>query len=121
VWKPDLERIKKVVVKNARGHAFFEIGEPIMHQPASIRIFALAHLAQEEREAFEDVGNAGLYPEVGSRMFTRVSTGQDLNEHGWVMVQEGAYRYSAVQIGLMTIKSVLHEFIGTEVRWEDDF
>lgn len=33
VWKPDLERIERVVVKNARGHAFFEIGDP----PAGLR------------------------------------------------------------------------------------
>ena len=38
VWKPDIERIERVVVKNARGHAFFEIGEPMMHKPASVRV-----------------------------------------------------------------------------------
>jgi hypothetical protein len=29
VWKPDVARIERVVVKNARGHAFFEIGETL--------------------------------------------------------------------------------------------
>jgi hypothetical protein len=121
VWKPDLERIGKVVVKNARGHAFFEIGEPMMHEPTSVRIVPLEHLTRGEREEFEEIGGTGLYPEVGSRMMTRVLTGQDLTEHGWVMVQEGVYRYSAVQTGMMTIKSVLYEFLGTEVYWDDDF
>jgi hypothetical protein len=99
-------------------HAFFEIGEPIMHKPVSIRIIPLEYLTATEREEFEDIGGTGLYPELGSRMMTRVLTGQDLTEHGWVMVQEGVYRYSAVQTGMMTIKSVLYEFLGTEVYWD---
>jgi hypothetical protein len=33
VWKPEARRIDRVILKNARGHAFFEIGEPMLNQP----------------------------------------------------------------------------------------
>lgn len=121
VWKPDLERIKRVVVKNARGHAFFEMGEPMMHEPASVRIIPLEYMTAEDRAEFEAVGShMDVFPEVGSRMMTRVCTGQDLTEDGWVLVQEGVYRYVAMQTSLMTVRTVLYEFLAAEVRWGDD-
>jgi hypothetical protein len=119
VWKPDLERIERVVVKNARGHAFFEIGEPMMHKPASVKIVPLEYIPAGERAEFEDVGSGmGFLPEVGSRMMTRVFTGEDLTDDGWVLVQEGVYRYAAMQTGLMTVRSVMYEFLATEVYWD---
>jgi hypothetical protein len=36
------------------------------------------------------------------------------------MVQDGVYRYVALQTGLMTVRSVLYEFLATEVYWDDD-
>lgn len=121
VWKPDLARIERVVVKNARGHAFFEIGEPMMHKPHSVRIIPLEYMTSEDRAEFENAGSyMGPLPEVGSRMMTRVFTGQDLTDHGWVLVQAGVYRYVAMQTALMTVRSVLYEFLATEVSWGDD-
>jgi hypothetical protein len=116
VWKPDIERIERVVVKNARSHAFFEIGEPMIHKPASVRVIPLEYMSTADRAEFESVGgDIGLLPEVVGRMMTRLLTGQDLTEHGWVLVQEGVYRYLAIQAGLMTVRTVLHDFLTTEV------
>ncbi len=28
LWKPEMDRIKRIVLKNARGHAYFEFGDP---------------------------------------------------------------------------------------------
>jgi hypothetical protein len=28
VWKPEIDRIDRVILKNARGHAYFEFGDP---------------------------------------------------------------------------------------------
>jgi hypothetical protein len=111
VWKPDLERIERVVVKNARGHAFFEMGEPMMHKPSSVKIVPLEYMTAQDRAEFEDIDENGVLPEVGSRMMTRVFTGEDLTDHGWVLVQEGVYRYVAMQSGLMTVRSMLYEFL----------
>ena len=121
VWKPELERIRRIAVKNARGHAFFEIGEPMMHEPASVSVFALESLTPGQREEFENSQGLGFWPEVGSRMMTRLLTGEDLTDHGWVNVQDGVYRYVAMQTGMMTVRSVLYEYLGIEVHWDDDF
>jgi hypothetical protein len=117
LWTPDESTIRKVVVKNARGHAFFEYGEPILDEPASVSIMPFATMKPSEREAFEDVPSTGLWPEVGSRMMTRVMTGQDL-DGPWVIVQDGVYRYNVTQIGRILVRSVMSEYLATEVYWD---
>ena len=52
-------------------------------------------------------------------MMTRLVTGEDLR-NGWVNVQEGVYRYRVEQHGGFLVRSVLHEFLATEVYWEDE-
>jgi hypothetical protein len=51
-------------------------------------------------------------------MMTRVLTGQDLAGE-WVVVQEGIYRYAVAQGGGMLVRSVLSEYLATEVYWGD--
>ena len=90
VWKPETERIDRVVIKNARGHAFYEYGEPLLTEPEHVWTAPLETMTAAEREEFENVltdGETAGWPEVGSRMMTRVFTGQDLCD-GWVVVQE---------------------------------
>ena len=61
-----------------------------------------------ERESFEnaDAGMLAGWPEVGSRMMTRVMTGQDLCGV-WVVVQDGVYRYRVDQCGTTRVRSIL--------------
>ena len=40
VWKREAGRIDRVILKNARGHAFFEVGEPMLNQPKYVRVGA---------------------------------------------------------------------------------
>lgn len=120
LWKPELERIKRVVLKNARGHAFFEYGEPMLTDPSRIWIAPLESLTDSERQSFEGahVGQLAVWPELGSRMMTRIATGEDMEE-GWVVVQDGTYRYSVQQAGSgLQVRTILYEFLATEVRWE---
>ena len=49
---------------------------------------------------------------------TRVMTGQDLCE-GWVVVQDSVYRYGVTQSGGILVRSVLFEFLATEVYWSN--
>ena len=120
LWKPDLRRIGRVVLKNSRGHAYFEYGEPLLDAPVHVRVVPLETMTATERENFEglsDKGGLALWPEVGSRMMTRVLTGEDMAGE-WVVVQEGAYRYSVQQEGGIRVLSVLSEYLATEVQWE---
>ena len=50
-------------------------------------------------------------------MLTRVMTGQDLDD-GWVNVQDDIYRYVVFQQGTLTVRSVIHNYLATEVVWE---
>ncbi|KAA1054434.1 hypothetical protein [Azospirillum argentinense] len=117
VWRPEQDRIDRVIVKNARGHAFFEFGEPMLDRPARVLSMPLPTLTFDERTCFENMPSAVIWPEVGSRMMTRFLTGQDLNGP-WVVVQDGLYRYAVTQYGGgLLVRSVMAEYLGTEVFW----
>jgi hypothetical protein len=59
-----------------------------------------------------------VWPEVGSRMMTRFATGEDLVD-GWVEVQTGLYRYGVFQADGLVVRSVIANYLATEVRWVD--
>ena len=121
VWQPEKERVERVVVKNSRGHAFYEYGEPMLSEPEHVCTLPLVTMTAAEREGFENAGTSGelaFSPEVGSRMMTRVLTGQDMCD-GWVIVQEGVYRFRVQQRCGILVRSVLFEYLATEVHWSD--
>jgi len=118
VWKPEQERIIRIVLKNARGHAFFEFGEPVLRTPKHVRIAPLHILTAEQRSQVDNVDLGHYWPEVGSRMLTRAVTGKDLS-NGWIIVQEGVYRYAVAQTRGMLVRSVLFEYLATEVNWNE--
>lgn len=91
-----------------------------MSKPSSVWIGPLEHMKSEDRDRFESGwGGTSMWPEVGSRMMTRLMTGQDLDQNGWVIVQENVYRYLTLQLGLITVRTVLYNYLATEVTWED--
>lgn len=116
IWNPEWERVIRVVIKNARGHAFYEFGEPMLEEPVSVAVQPLVRLTNEERMTFESAVGYG-WPEVGSRMMTRLLTGQDM-DGAWVVVQKGAYRYMVEQTGGLFVRTVLSEYLATEVIWD---
>jgi len=59
VWQPDIDRIQRVVVKNARGHAYFEHGEPMLDAPARIWVLPLETMSGAERQEFEGLHGEG--------------------------------------------------------------
>jgi hypothetical protein len=121
LWKPEMQRISRVVLKNARGHAYFEYSEPTFDEPASLWARPLEEMAATERQEFEGLTgdrNLAVWPEVGSRMMSRLATGADMAA-GWVVVQDGVYRYSVHQEdGGLSVRSVLFEYFATKVQWD---
>ncbi len=105
-----------IFLKNARGHAYYEFGEPIMTAPERVWSAPLQALTADQRAQFENVSGGIGWPEVGSRMLTRVVGGQDLVD-GWVVVQEEVYRYAVIQEGVMLVRTVLYDYLATEVYW----
>ena len=120
VWKPDDERVNRVTLKNARGHVYYEYGQPVVHKPDHVRALPLVAMTPKQRTDFENPPSilAG-WPEVGSRMMTRLAEGQDLR-NGWIVVQDGIYRYRVDQVGGFLVQAVLHEYLATEVCWSDE-
>lgn len=119
LWKPDMDRIERVALKNGRGHAYFEYGEPMLEAPAHVWVLPLENMTVTERQDFEGLCNEGsltAWPEVGSRMMTRLVTGEDMANQ-WVVVQEGIYRYSIQQVDGLRVRSVLSEYLATEIQW----
>jgi len=116
VWKPESDRINRVVIKNARGHVFFECSEPMLHSPQHVACTPLASLSEEGRRDFEDMGFGSALAEVGSRLMMRQLTGQDLSGN-WIIVQDGVYRYAIAQSDVTVVRTVLFEYLATEVRW----
>ena len=120
IWEREKARVDRVVLKNARAHLYYEIGQPVLHEPNHVYVTRLAASTRDERTRFErPATDYGGWPEVGSRMMTRLVMGQDL-QNGWVVVQDGIYRYRVEQVGGFLVKSVLHEYLATEVYWEDE-
>ncbi|MBZ9881962.1 hypothetical protein LB535_06315 [Mesorhizobium sp. CA10] len=118
LWLPELPRFENVLVKNARGHAYYEISEPLLEAPSGVWFGPLASLTSDQTASFEDIPwPDGLLPEVGSRMMSRFLTGDDLDD-GWVIVQEGVYRYAVMQTGGMVVRIVMREYLAAEIMWE---
>ena len=117
-WSVESDRVGEVVVKNARGHAFHELGLPLHFPPSHIAVSPMLLLSDSQRGHFERCRDDALWPEVGSRMMQRMAVG-DL-ERGWVVVQRGVYRYMVVQRPVETlVRSVIREYLATEVSWSD--
>jgi hypothetical protein len=119
-WEPDERRVRRIVEKNARGHALFELGEPMLTTPSETWFKPLCSMSLPERESFEHPPRergVDVLPELGCRLMTRIA--EQGMENDWVVVQDGVYRYRIDYVGCISVKSVLYEYLATEVRWRD--
>jgi hypothetical protein len=117
---PDTEKVRSVIVKNARGHAYHDIAEPLLETPDHVTFVPLEHLTKEQRDAFEGVGagvELSVWPEVGSRMTVQLMDEEEM-VGGWVTVKPGRYRYSIDWHEAVVVKTVIWEYLATETRWE---
>lgn len=121
VWAVENERVKAVVLKLARGHAAYEYNEPRLEEPDCISFKPMMSMDEAERQSFEGSDEAGLapWPEVGSRAMQRLLVvGADVFSEGWLVVQEGNYRFRISQEDGLTVNIVLREYLGCHIVWE---
>jgi hypothetical protein len=121
VWSIENERVKAVVLKLARCHAAYEYNEPQLEEPNYVGFSPLPAMGDTEREAFERSGEGGRagWPEVGSRAMQRLLVvGSDVYSEGWLVVQEGNYRFRVSQADGLTVKIVLSEYLACQVVWD---
>ena len=115
VWNPEMARVRNVIVKNARGHVYYELGQPAFGEPSNVGIHPLEMLSQDDLSGFLAIDHGAGWPEVGSRMMTRVVSGQDM-EDGWIVVQDGIYRFAAVENDGFLVRIIIQEYLAAEVR-----
>lgn len=114
-WKPEYERVLNIVLKLARGHAAFELGEPFLDNPSSVNFIPLCSMASGVRVEFEQCSWNGFWPEVGTRGMQRmVNVGFDLP---WIEVQQDKYRY-LVNPRPPMVRIVIAEYLTAEVIWD---
>ncbi len=116
IWTPELERIERVIVKNARGHLLFELGEAIELPPTDVNILPRELFSPQRLNQFEYPEGITGWPEVGSRLMLRLLETGEVGEGGWIEVQSGVYRY-AVDKG-PSVRMVLREYLAAEVAWD---
>lgn len=118
LWQPDAARVRNVVLKLARGHAAYEWTAPQLAEPQSVSIVLLGTLAEEQRRSFETPPVEDVWPELGSRAFSRavVAFGNVFLDVGWQVIQAGRYRY-LVSHSHSFVRVVLSEYLACEVAW----
>jgi hypothetical protein len=121
VWAVENERVKAVVLKLARGHAAYEYNEPRPEEPNCISFKPIVSMDETERHAFEGSDEAGLaaWPEVGSRAMQRLlMVGSNVFSEGWLVIQDGNYRFHVSQEDGLTVNIMLREYLACRVVWE---
>ena len=123
VFAPEMDRVKRVVVKNARGHALYELDRAMSSEPDDFFAVPLLSLTSDQRHAFERTGEGDEpwgWAEIGTRLFQRQCGVACSDMIGpWIIVQDGAYRYSVVDHGDegILVQSVIQEYLATGVYW----
>ena len=125
------DRIKNVILKLARGHAAYELSQPCRDEPSSVWWHPLTLMTEEEQTSYEESQVIGLIGEIGSRQSQRPLVMQvgleaadgsdrkslDLVINDWIDVQEGRYRFLAMDGDGIIIKIVISEYLACEVKW----
>jgi len=120
IWDVEVDRVRRVVLKLARGHIAYELSLPKIEEPDSLGFIPLILMPEEQRRAFESPasGSLELWPEIGSRAFIRAAKG--LTKPGseqWNEVQPGRYRYLVGQSDGDFVRFVLSEYLACHVVW----
>lgn len=117
------DRIRKVVRKIACGHIFYELNQEVnIFDDSACQDFIhpICTFSEDARVEFENTGidTLGLWPEVGSRAMQRMLIADDQVFHnGWLVVQEGRYRYVVIQdIEFIEVRMVFSEYLACIVR-----
>ena len=121
IWEPDFARVRNVVLKLARGHVAYELGEPQLGEPEHLGFIPLCAMSPEERDVFEANPDPELsgWPEIGSRAFLRIAVvGKEaFPDDVWQVVQPDRYRYWVSASGAAHVRMVLSEYLACEAAW----
>lgn len=115
LFEVEQERVKKVVLKMARGLAIYELHSAQYETPSRITILPLGVLTEDQLDRFETLPVPTVGPEVGSRGMDRLAG--TFPQIGWVVVQPYNFRYLAYVDQRVSIRMVIRECLACEVIW----
>lgn len=132
-FDPETARIQNVVLKLARGHAAYELSAIRRDRPTGLNCWPIETMARTARESWEashvqqmfgEVGSRGLQRQIVTQLTMRSLAGETktlgLLVNDWVDVQDGRYRYLAIDDGAeVRIKIVIGDYLACEVSWTD--
>ncbi len=132
LWKPNAQRVERVVMKLARAHVAYELSKATPELADAVDVRPLESISSEERSGFEQpFGGRPLrfWPELGSRAFIRACEEWPAGNRGdgWVRVQDGRYRYRVDEVCIPscgdsfcdgnTVSIVIAEYLACRVVW----
>lgn len=117
-FMPDWDRVRNVMLKLAKGHALYELHESCAGEPDRFAVLPLILMDDGQRDSFENPDASSGWPEVGSRAMQRLVIGTDLSPGGWIVVQEGRYRYNASICDGCDVRIVINEYLACHVCWQ---
>ena len=126
-WMPELERVKNVVLKLARGHLAYECAVLALEEPDQINAIPLVSMSESDRAQFESASEGAVFassvilapwPEIGTRAFLRAAGALPTTySNGWIVVQPDRYRYRASETG--TVDMVMSEYLACSVACDE--
>ena len=116
-FEPEVSRLKKVIIKLARGHALHEIHEHCIQQPDVIKVNPVTELSSEEWKDFANPEQLSAFPEVGSRAMQRLRMQDDLCFLDWIHAQPDVYSYYVSQNHAVEVRILLQNYLACYVRW----
>jgi hypothetical protein len=110
------DRVRRVVLKLARGHALYELNEPRWEEPKYVGFSPIHLLNGDLRQALEEAPLSNLWPEAGSRALQRLVV-ERTGRSTWIEVQAGTYRYMTSVAHGTLVRLVIREYLAAEVAW----
>jgi hypothetical protein len=108
-----VRKLNNVLVKLARGHASYELSEPLLDPSSAVRFAFMSELSPAAKNRFESPPALSVVPEVGSRgMIRGLAEGAD-----WLCVQPNRYGCMVSAAGDVNVRLVLSELMVAEVIW----
>ena len=118
-WIPNFTRVHNVLIKNARGHIYFEYGQPLFNDPCHVNACPLQVMNENEFTNFFRADSNSSWPEVASRMLERTVSQIDYVD-GWVVVQEGIYRYAITEDFGFCVRIIIREYLAARIAWNEE-
>lgn len=115
----EVNRMKNVLIKLAKGHAKYENSEAVLEEPTSIGFKTVPTMTQNEIDTFLADTKLTKSPEVGSRAMQNFLIYSNNNTYShWTIVQPEIYNYCvSVTPVRLSVKIILWNYLAVEVIW----